>query len=135
MLSCIRNQVCKHWILVIYYKNYSSNLLLTMYVYKIHFGLFETRKECQTKIVILLTLAPTLLPVLPVLPLATPVNLASSNSCLLGSRLWSSSIAPIKKKNHTHTHIYIFIHTETKNIYVVSWDVNINWMNELYRWK
>lgn len=35
-----------------------------------------------------LTLAPTLqLPVLPVLPLTTPVNLASNNSCLLGSRL------------------------------------------------
>lgn len=51
-----------------------------------------------------LTLAPTLqLPVLPVLPLTTPVNLASNNSCLLGSRLWSSSIAPRRK------YIYKFV--------------------------
>lgn len=36
-----------------------------------------------------------MLPVLPpVLPLTAPVNLASSSSCLLGSRLCSSSIGP-----------------------------------------
>lgn len=42
------------------------------------------------------TLAPPLvLPVLPpVLPLTAPVNLASNSSCLLGSRLCSSSIGP-----------------------------------------
>lgn len=40
------------------------------------------------------TLAPPLvLPVLPtVLPVTAPVNLASSSSCLLGSRLCSSSM-------------------------------------------
>ncbi|TNN54018.1 hypothetical protein EYF80_035786 [Liparis tanakae] len=38
---------------------------------------------------------PLVLPVLPpVLPLTAPVNLASSNSCLLGSRLCSSSMGP-----------------------------------------
>ena len=48
----------------------------------------KQKKKCQIQITTLLTLAPTLqLPVLPVLPLATPVNRASSNSCLLGSRL------------------------------------------------
>lgn len=66
-------------------------MLLNTYVgipYKIYFRTFNTRKECQINFIILLTFAPTLqLPVLPVLPLATPVNLASNNSCLRGSRL------------------------------------------------